>query len=148
MYGLPLDLMTTTNVTMIAHMIGRGVEIVNPKVDGQLLRAFVRARVEVNIRHPLPTCFWVLRRTFQKYGLSFSNNKIDYYQNIFRTRLSQMIKNYKPFPNSICTSNKFKSTTLTKKPTTQDKKGDILLQYKCSNAYEKKAGPKRLTPCH
>ncbi|KAJ1407196.1 Endonuclease/exonuclease/phosphatase superfamily [Sesbania bispinosa] len=66
MHGIPLEFMTTSNVSRIAGMIGEVKEVEDPKVEGVLLRSFMRVRVTVNVKKPLVTGFWVPRKDLPK----------------------------------------------------------------------------------
>ncbi|KAJ1427622.1 Zinc finger, CCHC-type [Sesbania bispinosa] len=66
MHGIPLEFMTTNNVTHIVGMIGEVKEVEDPKVEGVLLRSFMRVRVAVNVKKPLVTGFWVPRKDLPK----------------------------------------------------------------------------------
>lgn len=45
LHGLPLELMTTSNVAKVAALLREVLEVENPKVDGKLLRSFFRTKV-------------------------------------------------------------------------------------------------------
>ncbi|KAJ1438736.1 Zinc finger, CCHC-type [Sesbania bispinosa] len=48
------------------RLIGEVVLVENPMVDGQLLRLFMRIRVQVNVKKPLITGFWLPRKDLPK----------------------------------------------------------------------------------
>ncbi|KAJ1379424.1 hypothetical protein SESBI_46904 [Sesbania bispinosa] len=50
LHSLPLEFMTTRNVAKIAAHLGEVYEIEDPRVDGVLLRSFMRVRVAVNVK--------------------------------------------------------------------------------------------------
>lgn len=50
----------------ILSLLGEVFEIEDPSVDGNLVRAFIRARVKIDILKPLSTGCWVPRRNLPK----------------------------------------------------------------------------------
>lgn len=49
LHGLPLGLMTEKNATKIAGQIGEPLEVEDSRVEGCILRGFVRVRVMLNV---------------------------------------------------------------------------------------------------
>lgn len=64
--GLPLEFLTVQSADKILSMIGEIQEIENPMVEGKIIRHFIRARVEIDIQHPLSTGCWVPRRNMSR----------------------------------------------------------------------------------
>lgn len=60
--GLPLEFISVKCAEKILQHVGVILDIEDPRVDGKLLRPFSRARVEVNIQHPLSTGCWIPRK--------------------------------------------------------------------------------------
>ncbi|KAJ1382959.1 Zinc finger, CCHC-type [Sesbania bispinosa] len=66
LHGLPLEYMNTRNAIKVAKLLGEVVSVENTLVEGHLLRPFMRVRVQVNIKKPLVTGFWLLRKDLPK----------------------------------------------------------------------------------
>lgn len=60
--GLPLEFISMKNAGKILVQIGEIIEIEDPKVDGKLIRPFIRARIEIDIQKPLSTGCWIPRK--------------------------------------------------------------------------------------
>ena len=66
MYGIPLEALNTKSAEKIGGRWGYVIEAKDPFYEGQLLRSFLRVRVEIDIPKPLSTSFWVPRRDKDK----------------------------------------------------------------------------------
>lgn len=64
--GLPLEFITIKSAEKILSQMSTVVEVEDPRLDGQLVRNFIRARVEINILQPLSTGCWVPRKDLPK----------------------------------------------------------------------------------
>lgn len=60
--GLPLEFINVKSTEKILSQMSRVIEAEDPRLDGQLVRNFIRARVEINILQPLSTGCWVPRK--------------------------------------------------------------------------------------
>ncbi|RYQ93635.1 hypothetical protein Ahy_B09g099894 [Arachis hypogaea] len=60
-HALPLEKLNKNIAEKIGASLGRVLEVEDPYVDGNLLRKFLRVRVEVNALEPLKTGFWFRR---------------------------------------------------------------------------------------
>lgn len=64
--GLPMEFITVGSAEKILSQIGKLIEIEDPRVEGKLIRPYIRARVEININTPLSTGCWVPRKNLPK----------------------------------------------------------------------------------
>ncbi|KAJ1389792.1 hypothetical protein SESBI_37989 [Sesbania bispinosa] len=62
LYGLPLEMMTTTNAAKIMGKIGEVQEVENPFVGNHLIRTFITVKTRIDINKPLTTGCWVPRK--------------------------------------------------------------------------------------
>lgn len=76
LHGLPLGTMTTKNAVKLMEQLGEIVEVENPLIDGQLLRSFMRVRVQLDITQPLVTGCWVPRKDLPKVWIVFKYEKL------------------------------------------------------------------------
>ncbi|RYR45337.1 hypothetical protein Ahy_A07g031175 [Arachis hypogaea] len=60
-HGLPYDKINIKNAEKIGATIGRVISLEDPFVEGNMLRSFLRVRVEINVQVPLKTGFWFKR---------------------------------------------------------------------------------------
>ncbi|QHO43955.1 uncharacterized protein DS421_5g167110 [Arachis hypogaea] len=60
-HGLPYDKINIKNAEKIGAIIGRVISAEDPFVEGNMLRSFLRVRVEINVQEPLKTGFWFKR---------------------------------------------------------------------------------------
>ncbi|XP_057426455.1 uncharacterized protein LOC130719873 [Lotus japonicus] len=79
LHGLPLDMMTTSNATRIASILGEPLEVEDPRVAGKLLRPFFRVRVSINTNNPFVTGFWVPRKRLPKVWITLKYEKLQGY---------------------------------------------------------------------
>lgn len=73
---MPLGTMTTNNAVKIMTMMGEVLEVENPLVDDQLLRTFLRVRINVDVTKPLPTGCWIPRKDLPKTLVVFKYEKL------------------------------------------------------------------------
>lgn len=64
--NLPLEFISVKSAEKILKDMGVVLEIEDPRVDGKLLRPFIRARMEINIQYPLSTGCWVPRKNLPR----------------------------------------------------------------------------------
>lgn len=76
LHGLPLGTMTTKNAVKLMEQLGEIVEVENPLIEGQLLRSFMRVRVQLDITQPLVTGCWVPRKDLPKVWIVFKYEKL------------------------------------------------------------------------
>ncbi|XP_057454738.1 uncharacterized protein LOC130746201 [Lotus japonicus] len=79
LHGIPLDMMTTSNATGIASILGEPLEVEDPRVGGKLLRPFFRVKVSINTNNPFVTGFWVPRRNLPKVWITLRYEKLQGY---------------------------------------------------------------------
>lgn len=73
---MPLELMSVSNAEKLLQKVGRVMEIENPIVNGNLLRAFIRGRVTVDIERPLPTGCWAPRSSLQNLWIVYRYERL------------------------------------------------------------------------
>lgn len=74
--GLPLEFLTIKNAEKILSQIGTILEVEDPTIEGKLIRSFIRARVEIDIQHPLSTGCWIPRRNLPKIWVSIKYERL------------------------------------------------------------------------
>ncbi|RYR17604.1 hypothetical protein Ahy_B03g062307 [Arachis hypogaea] len=84
-HALPLEKLNKNIAEKIGASLGRVLEVEDPYVDGNLLRKFLRVRVEVNSLEPLKTGFWFRRSDGSYSRASFKYERLcDYCYNCGR----------------------------------------------------------------
>lgn len=76
LHGMPFGTLNSQSAINIAKQIGEIEEIENSKVEGVLLRSFMRVRILVNVYRPLPTGCWVPRKDLPKTWVVFRYEKL------------------------------------------------------------------------
>ncbi|XP_072081213.1 uncharacterized protein [Arachis hypogaea] len=85
-HALPLEKLNKNIAEKIGASLGKVLEVEDPYVDGNLLRKFLRVRVEVNALEPLKTGFWFRRSDGSYSRASFKYERLcDYCYNCGRT---------------------------------------------------------------
>lgn len=75
-HNMSLGTMNTKNAVKIMEKVGEVVEVEDPRVDGVLLRTFIRVRVYVDVLKPLPTGCWVPRLDLPKIWVVFKYERL------------------------------------------------------------------------
>lgn len=75
-HGLPVEFMNPKNATKILSHLGSLEEVEQMRHEEQLVRHFIRARICINIQHPLSTGCWVPRNNLPKVWISFKYEKL------------------------------------------------------------------------
>ncbi|RYR06305.1 hypothetical protein Ahy_B06g086056 [Arachis hypogaea] len=75
-HGLPYDKINIKNAEKIGAIVGRVISAEDPFVEGNMLRAFLRVRVEINIQAPLKTGFWFKRNDGSHSWAEFKYEKL------------------------------------------------------------------------
>lgn len=73
---LPLEYFSVKNAGKILTHLGVILEIEDPTIDGKLIRPFIRARVELDIKLPLSTGCWVPRKNLPKAWVSIKYERL------------------------------------------------------------------------
>lgn len=76
LHGLPLGVMTEQNAFTIASQIGEPLEVEDSKIEGCMLRSFIRVRVMVNVLKPLLTGCWIPRENLPRIWVVFKYEKL------------------------------------------------------------------------
>lgn len=76
LHGLPIENLNVKSAGTIFFQLGEVVEIEDPRYDGHLLRHFIRARVKINIQHPLSTGCWIPRQNLPNTWVQFKYEKL------------------------------------------------------------------------
>lgn len=64
--GLPLEFILEKNAGKILSQVGKVIEVEDPKIEGEVFRPFIRARVEFDLRTPLSTGCWIPRKNMSR----------------------------------------------------------------------------------
>ncbi|RYR39726.1 hypothetical protein Ahy_A09g045311 [Arachis hypogaea] len=75
-YGLPYDKINTKNSEKIGAILRRVISAEDPFVEGNMLRSFLRVRVEINVQVPLKTGFWFRRSDRSQSWAEFKYEKL------------------------------------------------------------------------
>ncbi|RYR20742.1 hypothetical protein Ahy_B03g065968 [Arachis hypogaea] len=60
-HGLPYDKINIKNAEKIGVIVGRVISAEDPFVEGNMLRSFLKVKMEINVQAPLKTGFWFKR---------------------------------------------------------------------------------------
>lgn len=71
LHGLPLGVMTEKNAIKIASHIGEPMEVEEWRVEGCMLRSFIRVRVMVNVLKPILTSCWIPKENQSRVWINF-----------------------------------------------------------------------------
>ncbi|RYR72348.1 hypothetical protein Ahy_A02g006557 [Arachis hypogaea] len=75
-HGLPYDKINIKNAERIGAIVGRVISAEDPFVEGNMLRSFLRVRVEINVQAPLKTEFWFKRKDTDHSWAEFKYEKL------------------------------------------------------------------------
>ncbi|RYR38529.1 hypothetical protein Ahy_A09g043573 [Arachis hypogaea] len=75
-HGLPYDKINIKNAERIGAIVGRVISAEDPFVEGNMLRSFLRVRVEINVQAPLKTRFWFKRKDTDHSWAEFKYEKL------------------------------------------------------------------------
>ncbi|RYR14789.1 hypothetical protein Ahy_B04g071489 [Arachis hypogaea] len=75
-HGLPYDKINIKNDEKIGAIVGRVIGAEDPFVEGNMLRSFLRVRVEINVQMALKTGFWFKRNDGSHSWVEFKYEKL------------------------------------------------------------------------